>query len=81
MAAQGTPEQQAIMALQAELAATRQQIAAVSHEHETLKRAHEALNNAAQAAFNAKANEITQLETKCGTSSFGSNLTYWTRKI
>ena len=51
MAAQMTPEQQAIVTLQTELQQTRVQIANLSNAHDALKVAHDNLNLAAASAI------------------------------
>ena len=59
-----TPEQQALIALQQEMAAVRGQIATVSQAYDQLKAAHDALNLAASTAIGQKTNELTAMEEK-----------------
>ena len=59
-----TPEQQAIVALQQELAITKDQVMRVTDAHDTLQRAHEALNQAAQQLFTQKDLQIQESERK-----------------
>ena len=53
-AAAMTPEQQAIIAMQNELAQVRQQVMTVTTAHDALKAAHGALNTAAANAIREK---------------------------
>ena len=57
-----TPEQQALAALQTELAQTRAQVLAITKSHEALKTAHDALNLEADRLFRVRADEIKASE-------------------
>ena len=59
-----TPEQQALIALQQEMAQVRGQVAQVSQAYDQLKAAHDALNLAASNAIGQKTDEITAMEEK-----------------
>ena len=63
MAAQMTPKQQALMAMQTQLAEARNEIAQNRANHDALRAAHDALNIAAQNALQEKDQRITEMET------------------
>ena len=65
-----TQEQQAIVSLQQDLAATRQQVEKVSNAYDTLRAAHDALNVAAQTALQEKQKQIAESEDRLKTLIF-----------
>ena len=69
-AAPMTPEQQAIVILQQELAQTRQVVDQVSAAHDSLRAAHDALNLAAQQAIAEKEQKIKETEDRLRTLIF-----------
>ena len=69
-AAPMTPEQQAIVILQQELAQTRQVVDQVSAAHDSLRAAHDALNLAAQQAIAEKEQKIRETEDRLKTLIF-----------
>ena len=62
MAAQMSPEQQALMAMQNQLADARAQINQINTNYDMLRAAHDALNNAAQTAIAQKEARIVEVE-------------------
>ena len=65
-----TPEQQAIVILQQELAQTRQTVDQVSNAHNALRAAHDALNLSAQQALAEKDQKLQETEEKLKTLIF-----------
>ena len=62
MAAQGSPEQQALAALQQELAASRAQTLQLTQRFDALATAHQSLNSEADRLFRKKSDQIASLE-------------------
>ena len=66
----GTPEQQALVALQQELAQSRAQVLAVTQRLDQLTQSHQQLNSEADRLFREKADQISALETRLSATLF-----------
>ena len=66
----GTPEQQALVALQHELAQSRAQVLAVTQRLDQLTQSHQLLNSEADRLFREKADQISTLETRLSATLF-----------
>ena len=66
----GTPEQQALVALQQELDQSRAQVLAVTQRLDQLTQSHQLLNSEADRLFREKADQISALETRLSATLF-----------
>ena len=73
MAAQGSPEQQALAALQQELAASRAQTLQLSQRFDALATTHQSLNSESDRLFREKSDQIAQLEQRLMATLFKQN--------
>ena len=70
MPAQGSPEQQALAALQQELAASRAVTLQLTQRFDALAAAHQSLNSEADRLFREKADQIAALEQRLTATLF-----------